>query len=338
MNRSKLRAFSTFALLLGGAASPAPAAGDVQAYLGAPSQGGRILGFAEGTGQLLPAQPELRGLRLMPLDYNGRLAADEFEPQGPRWRADVPGAGRIELPGGHGVLYRFERVVPGMDRRFGFLRIDPGGATQLLAERFGTGALGVEDPYGSFIALAPDGASFLVTTTPAAGGDLLQVDLISAQVVDRSAALQPLDFRPRSSRLMDTWSLVVAREGVFRTGLAAQDQLQSLSLDAGTTFYSGEVVLSGDRRCTPGSSPRPALPSEPRATRRSSRRRATSPRRPTVRSWPCRTTAPCAPGGRWGPECRTRPTCAGRARPPAWRRRTSRALRTSRTPSTRWAS
>lgn len=246
MKRTRLTTFLALAAAMGAIAPPALAAGEIQAYLGNPSQGGRIKRFTEGTGQTLPSQPELRGLRLLPLDFNARLARDEFSPQRAHYRGDIEGAGRIELPNGHGVLYRFKRVLPGAQGRFGFLRITQNGNTQLIGERVGTGVGATGDPYGGRIALAPNGTKFLVSTTHAAGGNVLEIDVLSGLIVDRSATLSPLDLRPRSLRMTDTWAVAVARQGIFHSGLGASDQLTAVVLDAGTTFHSGEVVLSAD--------------------------------------------------------------------------------------------
>lgn len=218
--------------------------GDIQAFLGDPASGGQIESFAEGTGQLQPAQPELRGLHLLPVDFNGRLDVDNLLSGQPRHHDDIPGAGRIVLPNGLGVLYRFERNLPGLSTRFGYLRIEADGTTHLIAERFGTGVGGAQDPYGDRLALSPDGTHALVGTTVVAGGNLLEVDLVSGAMTDRSASLSPLEFRPQSLRWLQGWIVAVTTGGIYRAGAAATDPLELVPLEEGVTTFTGELVSS----------------------------------------------------------------------------------------------
>ena len=244
MKRPKLPLTLPLALALLAGSSPASSLGEIQAFLGSPVGQGRIRSFQEGTGQMLPAQSILRGLRFLQVDFNGRLGVDELRPGRPRWYGDLSGASRIVLPFGQGVLYHFRRVVPGVDGSFGFLRVAPNGDVQLLAERTGTGAGGTTTPYLDRVALAPDGKSFLVATTTAAGGDLLEVDALTGAVTDRSPNLGPLEFRPQSLRRFTGWLVAVANEGVFRSGVGPGDSLEAVPLGAESVHFSGELVSS----------------------------------------------------------------------------------------------
>lgn len=246
MNRTTSSTLLTGVLLASSLAPGSQAQAELQAYLGPPALGGRIRGFAEGTGQLLPPRPELRGIVLLPLDFNGRLAAEELLPQRPQVRFDLPGVGRIELSNGLGVLYRYRRSLAGAEGSFGYLRIDEQGGTHLLAERPGTGPGAFGDPYGERVALAPDARSFLVATAVAAGGDLFEVDLETGVTTNRSLAQPPLEFLGQSLRRHGAWVVAVAKEGVFRAGPGAQDQLEQVPLEGAPSFYSGEVVSSPD--------------------------------------------------------------------------------------------
>ena len=246
MKRTNRTNILKLVLVLAGLSPLGAASGELQVYLGDPSQSGRIRRFAEGSGAPLPVQPELRGLRLLPLDYNGRLGQDLANPLRPHLREDIPGAGRIELPGGLGVLYRFGRSVPGIAQRFGYLRILPDGSTQLLAERAGTGAGGAQSPYSDRVALAPDGKSMWIATTLAAGGNVIEIQLLNGSQTDRSASLAPLDLLPNSLRLQSDWGVAVASDGVLRGDLGPADELAVVALEAGTVFHSGTVVMSAD--------------------------------------------------------------------------------------------
>ncbi len=244
MKRLYLPLTLPLALSLLAGSSPASSPGEIQAFLGSPVGQGRIRSFQEGTGQMLPAQSVLRGLRFLQVDFNGRLGVDELRSGRPRWHDDLSGASRIALPFELGVLYHFERAVPGVDGRFGFLRVTPNGDAQLLAERSGTGAGGATDPYLDRVALAPDGKSFLVATTTAAGGDLLEVDVLTGAVLDRSPNHGPLEFRPQSLRRFTGWLVAVANEGVFRAGVGPGDLLEAVPLGAESVHFSGELVPS----------------------------------------------------------------------------------------------
>ena len=222
------------------------ASSEIHAIVGSPTQGGEVRTFAEGTGLPLAPPAELRGIRLLPLDFNGRLTSDHLLPQAPKQRADIEGAGRIELPEGKGVLYRYRRSIPGQAELFGFMHIDPAGNVRVLGERIGSGQLATEDPYLGRVALGPDGERFLAMTTRAAGGDLFEVVIQSGESINRSAGLPALDFRPQSARLLGDWCLVVARQGTFRWTAGAGDQLSAVFLEGNPTFHSGELVLSQD--------------------------------------------------------------------------------------------
>jgi len=245
MNRTNPAFLISGTLLLSLAATEA-AAGEIQAYIGDPLAGGRIEHFQAGTGQALPIQDDLRGLRLVSLDFNGRLAIDELDPSLPRWQGDVPGAGRIQLAGEQGVLYRFERVLSGLPKRFGYLLVESSGAFRILAEVWGTGPGGEGDPYGDRIALAPDAARFLVATSLEAGGNLMEVDLASGQVDDRSAGLPPLELRRQSLRYLDGWLVAVGSRSVLRASTIPGSQLEPVTLGPGTSYFSGELVTSPD--------------------------------------------------------------------------------------------
>ncbi len=244
MKRSNpLRCFLALALL----GADANAFGDeLPVHLGDPARGGELRAFAEGTGDLLAPDSALRGVRLLPIQLNAWLERDAARPDHARQRSDLVGLGRVELPNGLGVLHRFERRLPGGARRFGFLRVDGVGDIHLLAERSGSGAHGADDAYVDRVTIAPDATTFLTCTKPAAGGDVLEVDLVSGIVVDRTPQTPPVNWLPQSLRRGTGWTLAVARDGVWRGGALPGDALAPVALPGAPSRYTGEVVLSAD--------------------------------------------------------------------------------------------
>jgi len=231
---------------------------ELPVYLGDPAVGGELRAFAEGTGDLLAPDPVLRGVRLRPIQLNAWLEVDAARTDHARQRDDLAGLGRVELPNGLGTLHRFERRLAGGARRFGLLRVDAAGVVHLLAERTGTGPLGADDPYVDRVSIAPGAASLLTCTRPGAGGDVLEIDLVSGSVVDRTPTAPPTLWLPQSLRRAQGWILAVARDGVWRGGALPGDVLAPVALPGAPSRFTGEVVLSADRShavTTAGSSP-----------------------------------------------------------------------------------
>lgn len=233
------------ALALLGAAGPL-LADQVPVYLGDPAAAGALRSFDAATGALLPADPALEGLILLPIELNGRLASQQLLPGCPRLHEDLPGLGRIHLPGDGGMLMRFRRDLPMGGATFGFLRVAGDGTIQLLGERQGAGPAGTIDPYRKRVAVSADGTRALASTVPAAGGDVIDLDLASGQAHDRSAHLPPLEWRPASLRVGAGWLVAVESGGVWRSGLAAGEGLQAVALEGAPTHFTGELVLSPD--------------------------------------------------------------------------------------------
>ncbi len=216
----------------------------VPVHLGDPVLGGALRSFDELTGDLLPPDPALTGLRLLPIQLNGRLAAEELLPGRARWHAEPAGIGRVRLPGERGMLLRFRRDAAAGGASYGFLRVTGSGELELLGERIGSGPAGDQDPYEERVAISPDGRTALVCTRLAAGGDVLALDLESGTARDLSALLSPREWRPGSLRHGAGWLTAVSADGVWRATPGAP--LEPVPLDGGPAHHTGELVLSPD--------------------------------------------------------------------------------------------
>ena len=243
------------ALLLGLTSTGAPA-DSIPVHLGDLASGGSLRSFDEASGFLLPADPALEGLRLLPIGLTGRLRQNDLLPGHARWLAAPAGLGRVKLPGGQGMLLRFERVLPGGGSSFGLLRVDPTGQVELHGERAGSGPAGDQDPYNAIVAVAPGGLEVLVSTRLEAGGDVLRLDLAAGSSLDLSAGMAPRDWRPASLRFGAGWVVAVAADGIYRG--APGGPLAAVPLDTTPALFTGELVLSPDRShalTTAGSGP-----------------------------------------------------------------------------------
>lgn len=229
----------------------AHAAQDVTVHFGAPNGTGSIEVLSPG-GSLTPVVG-LEQVELRAIDFNGRSELTRFFPTNPTLRDDVPG-GRIVLPAGVGSLYKYRRPE-GAGFEYGFLWVDPQGHPHAVIEHPGTGAPATADPFVGRIGVAPDGSSFLVATTPVAGGDLLEVDLAAGQVELRSASLPPLDVGPAGLVLGDAFGVAVATNGVWRFDRTPGAQAVAAPLGSpAATWFAREIARSenGQRVITIG--------------------------------------------------------------------------------------
>lgn len=237
---------------------PAPVAAPVAVPFG-PAAGagvpGRVAIFSTpavgGAGDVLlvdPAgapierPPALQGIRLLPIEVNGRTELERLFPDRARRHEDVPGAARIALPMGAGSLYRYERD-DGALVRFGYFVVDADGDARVLVERDGIGPASDVDPWLERIAAAPDGLSFLTGTREAAGGDLLEVGLAGG-FVDRTSGLPPLRLSARGLALNGTWGIAATASGVLRFDRTPLAQTSAVPFAPAPAWFSGEVVTS----------------------------------------------------------------------------------------------
>lgn len=216
--------------------------------------------------QVVPGQPpsgppELQGVHLLGIELSGRTLLHALRPTHARLRLDIPGAARLLLPQSQGSLYRYERNEPDGSVTFGFFVVDPGGAPRSVLEVPGTGSDQDADPFVAKVAVGPAGLGMLVATTRPAGGDLLEVDLGSGAVQNRTSNLPPLDLTANGLALGATWGTAATQQGVLRfdrssagdatwlplpTAAKAGTKLPSLRGAPKGVWYSGEVVTSNN--------------------------------------------------------------------------------------------
>ncbi len=186
-----------------------------------------------------------RPIRLLPLEVNGRTELTRTDPaQG--WRHDdVPGASRVSLPAERGSLFHFEADLGAGVRSFGFFWIDASGLARPAIERNGSGPANDRDPFQARVAASADGLTMLCATTREAGGDLLEVELATGNVIDRTANQPPRLWLAQSLCLAPQWGLAMYADGMqsFRRLPAAQASALSLGSPA-PTWYPGDVALS----------------------------------------------------------------------------------------------
>jgi len=192
--------------------------------------------------------PELAGITLEPLDFNGRTDLSSLAPESPRLRADVPGANRVELPAHSGSLYRYSRAVPGgPGLRHGLFVVDASAAARPLFEMQGVGANLAAVPFLTRVALAPDGSRVLVATKQSAGGDLFEIDVASGNSINRTSSLAPQRFAPAGLQLGPSWGIAATATGVLRFDLSNASDAQALTFGGAVpAWFSGEVVLSSN--------------------------------------------------------------------------------------------
>lgn len=222
---------------------------DVTFHAAAPGGFGDVL-VVDESGTAAPRRPfALRQTRLLDLEAAGDHPVTRWLAGRARPVADVgPGASRLVLPEGRGSLYRFERrdpLVRGV--RFGFFVVDGQGRPRVVRERVGTGAGAATDPFLPAVGVRADGRAALVATTPAAGGDLFEVDLDAGTAVNRTPDLPPLDVRGDGLALLAGWGLAVTDLGVvrFQSTTGATASLVDLGAPA-PTFFPGPLAASDD--------------------------------------------------------------------------------------------
>src|SRR5262245_20163098 len=97
--------------------------GDVSVFLGDPRSAGEVQVYDEDSLELVSAPPELRALRLLPLELAGRTPLEAVDAHRARVLGDLPGARRLLLPCGAGSLYHYRRTASPGTERFGLLLV-----------------------------------------------------------------------------------------------------------------------------------------------------------------------------------------------------------------------
>ena len=168
------------------------------------------------TGQNPDALPApLQGIEILPIDFVGRTNFHILDPTRPRRFDDVPGAGRLRLPGGGGSLYQYRRpdLQGGLDA-YGFFLVGSDGRARPVFEL--AAAPSNSSPFLERIAVPPGGDAFLVATSPEAEGDLYEVELETGSATLRTASIPPLDFRSYGLALMEGWGVGLSETGPLR--------------------------------------------------------------------------------------------------------------------------
>ncbi len=241
-----MKAAGTVVAIVALAIASSAQSGKISVFIGAPGGVGDVRVFDE-TGQNPSQAPApLQGIQLLSLDFAGRSMLTELVPSEPRLRNDVPGAARVRLPNGAGSLYRYRHDDPvGGPSIFGFFAVDFAGMARPLGSVQGTGLLGTDDPFPGRVGVSPSGDSLLVATSLAAGGDLLEIDVATGNVIDRTATSAPLDFLPGSLRLLPTWGAALSTSGPVRFDRQAGASASSVPTVPAAYIADG-IVASAD--------------------------------------------------------------------------------------------
>lgn len=189
---------------------------------------------------------ELQGIELLSLECIGRTRLDELSPDASRRMTDVPAGARLSLPRERGSLYRYRRR-DSAGAAYGFFLVERGGAAFPLFELRGTGPSGSDDPLARRVAVARDASSFLVASSPEAGGDLYEVELVRHGVVNRTEDQPPFDFQRNGLALLEDFGVALTTSGVFRFDRVPFAQVEAVTLSTPRTWFGADVVASADQ-------------------------------------------------------------------------------------------
>jgi hypothetical protein len=216
-------------------------------FAGNPGGVGSLAVYDALTGGPLLSLGRLQDLQLLALDHSGRTQQEELYPERPRLRADLPGGvTRLVLPFGAGSLYRYVRGVGGV-QHYGFLVVRAGALPRVALELQGHGPA-FADPFVATVGVAPDGRSFLVATSVAAGGDLYEVPLVEGSLPAlRTSAVAPQAFSPDGLWLGRDFGFGIAPTGAWRFPRVAGGTATAVPVPQGTT-WTGQAVMNRARR------------------------------------------------------------------------------------------
>lgn len=188
----------------------------------------------------------LQGIELLNLDCVGRTRFDELSPEVCRRWSDVPGAARLALPRERGSLFRYRRRDDA-GAAYGFFLVDRGGNAVSLFELRGTGPSGSDDPLSRRVAVARDARSFLVASSPEAGGDVYEVELGRGGAINRTESVPALDVQRNGLALLADFGVVLTTTGVYRFERAPFGQAVALPLPIPRSWFGSDVVTSADQ-------------------------------------------------------------------------------------------
>jgi hypothetical protein len=177
--------------------------------------------------------PWLHGLRLLDCVPASRTPLDESFAARAHLRTDLEQGTRVELPGGRGSVYHYQRAGPGGSCRFGFFAIDAAAQARVLIEL--PSGPDASDPFLESLASEADGSSLLVATQPAAGGDLWQLFLDGSPALDRTEGIAPQVFGRDSCFLSASLGAAVSTTGVLRFDPASNDCAETVGFGVENT-------------------------------------------------------------------------------------------------------
>ena len=240
---TRLRGLLLPGLCLAGLAGPAAA--DWTVFVGPPGGVGSLWTIPEsGVGGAPVAG--LEQIELLAIDHVGRTRLERFLPNRPRHELLAGGASRLVLPAAQGSLYAYRRDEPGASH-FGLFRVCADGTTIALWEAPGTGVAQADSPLLPFVSVVSSGDHVLLATTVAAGGDLLEVDLVTGTLEDRTAEEPPLAFLPKSLGLCPTFGVAMTDTGPWRFARTAGARALPVGFaGSAPAFFADGVVFSGD--------------------------------------------------------------------------------------------
>lgn len=206
--------------------------------------------FGQPTGNVVilrsGARPaSLQGIQILASDVVGRTRLTELLPGTTRLE-DIPGAGRLVLPGEHGSLYKYRRDAAAGGAVFGYFLVDPTGEARTVFELAGTGPLASDDPLPGRVAVDSSGATVLLASSQAAGGDLWEIDLVAARVTNRTPDLAPRAFKRGGLALLGGFGIAIAEGGVYRFPRAPAGLTRKVAMPFAVVMFGADVVTSAD--------------------------------------------------------------------------------------------
>lgn len=210
---------------------------------GTPTGIGRVLGVDELGA--ISVDPRLDGVELLNVEFVGRTRLERFLPTRPRWEPLDGGAARILLPGGHGSLYRYRRPEPS-GTAFGLFLVTPNQAPRVLIERSTAGPAANVDPFLSKLAVDATGSHLLVATTAAAGSELLEIEVDTGVVTDRTPNAGASALRADGLLLAPTFGIAISDAGALRFDRSGSGPAQAVAHDGDHSHVGQPVVLSND--------------------------------------------------------------------------------------------
>ena len=170
-----------------------PSAGGVVVFRGQPGGAGNVT-IVDPSGSPPPTVPAgLAGITLLPIDTSGRAELDALRSNRAQRKTSNMVGSYLALPASQGSLYRYSTPsAAGTD--FGLFVVDALGDARRVLTLPGSGALSNQSPFLSAVAVAPNGDRVLAITKPADGGNLLDIDLATGAVIDRTSGVAPQRF------------------------------------------------------------------------------------------------------------------------------------------------